>query len=190
MHELVGSFTEHESKIIELAVFHVGFFILIYQSFLLFQSLIKSIIFSAILIWVTGTYSHGSIYGVLLGGLVFSAFTVWSLKYQKIESTGYEIYYHILQPLVFYVFLPLYIPQTKYPVGIVLTFLIWAIFNLVLRFNEWPIIQQAFHYISIILLFFLLFWFIHSYWYLILCIVCLQILLLMIHRIFFRKKKK
>lgn len=191
MHELFNINHHDINILIETISLHIGYFILIYQVYIISQSLIKSIVFWGILVWITGLYFNLSINLGLLFGLLLSILTCWSLKIAKNNLFYIQLYYFIVQPLYFYFLIPLYILQTKYPVGVVLTFIIWLGFNLLFNFTERTYVQQFFIFFPITLAFFLLFWFIHydHYWIIIFIVCLVQTLLLMIlNQILFNKK--
>ncbi len=189
MHELFGSLElTIENFKINSEVYQLGFFIIAFQGYVTIQSFYRSLISLSILIWITTSYTSVNIILGIFLGLILGIITAKTLRYPKSDALYLQVFYYTLQPLYFYFFLPLYVIQTKYPVGVILTFILWFGFELIFSSNEITIVQRALIDIPVIIGLFVLFWTTHTHWTAVSVVLGLQMILLILITYFFQKK--
>lgn len=156
MHELISIAHLHEIKIVAL---QIVFFISGFQSYLICQSLVGSILSLALFTWVMNQYHEVHIITATIAGLSFSVIMTVLFKLPKNRTAFYIVYYYIVQPLILIKTIPLFVVQTKYPIGYPLAFLVWLPVNLLVYYHHES--MPVFHYVAIfsMIVFLLLFGF-------------------------------
>lgn len=144
MHESIS--ISHLQEIKTVALQNV-FFISAFQGYIMIQSIIGSVFSLALFTWIMSKYDDFDIILSAVFGLVFSLIMTIILKLPKNRSSFFIVYYYMIQPLVLYYTVPLFVIQTKYPVGYPVAFLIWLAVNLLVYYHHDPL--PLFNYVAI-----------------------------------------
>lgn len=144
MHESISISHLQEIKTVAL---QIVFFISAFQGYIMVQSIIGSIFSLALFTWVMHAYNDFDIVLSAILGLAFSLIMTIVLKLPRSRSSFYIVYYYMIQPLILYYTIPLFVIQTKYPVGYAVAFLIWLAINLLVYYHLDPL--PSYNYVAI-----------------------------------------
>lgn len=132
MHEFISISHLHEIKIVAL---QIVFFISAFQGYIIVQSLIGSIFSLALFTWIMNKHHEFDVILPEILGLSYALIITVILKLPKNRASFYIVYYYIIQPLILYYTVPLFVNQTNYPVGYAVAFLIWLAINLLVYYH-------------------------------------------------------
>jgi len=131
MHEIISLLDSHGNLITS---FQIVFFISSFQNYLICQSLFGSILSLSFFLWITKTYHEIHVVIATIVGLSLSVISTALLKLPKKQKSFYYIYFYFIQPFILYTLVPVFVIQTKYPVGYPLGFIVWLPINLLIYY--------------------------------------------------------
>jgi hypothetical protein len=156
MHEIIPLLDVHGSFLVSL---QIVFFISSFQSYLICQSLIGSILSLALFAWVVNVHNEIHVIAATIVGLSLAVITTALLKLPKDKKTFYYVYYYFIQPFILFTLIPIFVIQTKYPVGYPLAFIAWLPINLLIYYDFKPLLKYQYIAIFSLVIFSLLFGF-------------------------------
>jgi len=113
---------------IKIVIMQAFFYITIFQIQAILKNSLVSIIYGAFFMWLISstalTILMGGVFGIVAGLLVNKA-----ARFPDFKITRYGPYYILIQPLILYYTITLFIPQTSYPVGFIVGFILWMLGN-------------------------------------------------------------
>ena len=121
---------------IRAVMFQVFLYITVFQLHCSVKNILVTALYAGIFLWWTSITSITIISGGLLALFAAFATNVFVSDLPKLKLKKYGAYYILVQPFVLYYTLELFIPQTSYPVGYPVSFLIWLLGNAFVSYTE------------------------------------------------------
>jgi tryptophan-rich sensory protein len=189
MHEI--SFIAHFQEIVTVAL-QTAFFISSFQSYIIYQSILGSILSISFFLWFTSNFQNIDVVLAAVFGFLFGLATVVLLKLPRNRGTFYLVYYFVIQPYLLSRYITLFVVQTNYPIGYIAGYLVWTFINLLVYYYHTPL--QKIEYLSVFVvvnsLFFFGFFFYRSPWISIVISGIVHIVVLIIVKTVIRRSKE
>lgn len=109
---------------IEAAMFQVALYITAFQLQLFVRNIFVTVAYGVFFMWWISSTSISIGAGGLMG-LGAALVTTYFFRAKPFRLSVYGPYYALIQPLVIYYTITLFIPQTSYPLGYPIAFLLW-----------------------------------------------------------------
>lgn len=133
MHEFI---TFNSLSDFHLTQFQGIFFIVTFQAFFALQEYILLPLVLGAIFWVTSSYKEWTLYLSCGIAWLLAYIILYKCKCKPLKVSYDHLYYYLVQPTILLLLMPVYVPQTNYPIGVVLAFLVWlAIHIILLLFN-------------------------------------------------------
>lgn len=130
-HELVSA-----AALLQVSL-EVVIFICVFQVFCNIKNVITGLIFTGLLLWLSGGYHFASVVVYALLAAVAGYGTAKVLRTSKeLGSGGFEITYYLIQPFLLIAAVPLFVAQTRVAVGYPLGFVVWLALNMPIFYLE------------------------------------------------------
>lgn len=129
MHEFI---TFDRLNNFHVAIFQSIFFIVTYQAFYVLQDYLSLSGALVVIFWLTSSYKEWSLFVCCFLGWFLAICNIHASKRPPSPVNSNHLIYYLVQPSILFFLMPVYVPQTNYPIGIVLSFFVWVGVHIVL----------------------------------------------------------
>ena len=166
---------------IKLVTLQVALYITAFQIQLYHRNILITLAYGAVFMWWADSLSITVIAGGMLGMMV-ALLSNFMVRMDAFRLSIYGPYYIVLQPLVIYYTITLFIPQTSYPVGYIVCFLLWFLGEMIVLYTgplyETPGVFFNTGMAATCLVFFVAFWVYHTIYVAVAAGVVFQVIVL------------